>query len=170
MSLSSPADFKLRYDLRALGDLVGDTGTQVSSSGLNSDTVLQQMLDDAYAEMVTSLIVGQRYSETDLTSLTGASLNYAKRIECDIALDLLYRRRLYGKKNDAADAASTQAIAHLKNLSQGIEMFNVVAQMAASVPVTTGPTTTQLTNLNTIRRRTGTTSPYFPTTPLPGDR
>ena len=167
MSLSTPADFKLRYDARILGDLVNDTGSQISPTGLDTDTVLQQMLDDAYGEMVASLLVGARYSEADLASLTGASLNYAKRIECDLALYELFKRRVYSKASPATDAIIERAVNHIKNLSNGAEVFSLPTTAAASKVVVTGPTTTQLRNLNTIRRRTNN---YFPTTPQPDNR
>jgi hypothetical protein len=167
MSLSTPDDIKTRYDLRPMGDLVADDGTAVGGTGLDTDTVLQQMLDDAYGQMVAALLVGGRYTELDLAALTDASLAHAKRIECDLAIRLLHDRRLYGKPTEALDRIYDRADKHLKALSSGEQIFSVAANISASVPQTTGPTTMQLQSLNLIR---GRTKNYFPVTPNPFDR
>lgn len=167
MSYSTPAEFKQRYDLRLLGDLVADDGTQVSSAGLDADAVLQTCLDDAQGAIQAALLRGKLYSTDDLSHLTAPSSNYLKRMECDIALRYLYDRRVYSKPSEELDKIEDRAQKHLKALQNGESIFDVARNSPAQTVQTTGPTTVQLENLYSVRRRT---QHYFPQTPMPGNR
>ncbi len=168
MSFSTPADFKARYDLRILGDVVADNGTQVTGTGLDTDANLQCALDDACGEMLAALMAGGRYSRADLTSLTDESANYLKRIECDIALRLVVDRRTYGRPSETFDRVYSRATEHLKLLRSGENIFDLVAAQTASVPSVTGPTVVQLDNLNLPSRRAQ--GHLFPRVPNPYNR
>jgi phage gp36-like protein len=167
MSYATPANMQARYDARLLGDLVTDSGTAASASAQLTDANLQAALDDASGAIDAALLNGQRYSATDLSGLTGNSQKHLIRMTCDIAIVYLVDRRAYHKMNETLERIMVRAQGFLKQLKDGDNIFDVPAQIAASVPVTTGPTTQTLVNLNSIRRQTRN---YYPTEILPGNR
>lgn len=167
MSFATPADLKTRYDERLLGQLVRDDGTKASSTALDTDTILQAALDDAAGDIVSACIVGQRYSEDDLNSLAGYSLDHLKRINCDVAMRYLADRRVHAKANEAIERIMERGEKYIKRLQDGETLFNLTAQVAAAVPKVAGPTTQTLRNLNSITRRTRN---FYPDEILPGNR
>jgi phage gp36-like protein len=167
VSYATPTDIKARFDARVIGDLVGDVGTRVDATGLNTDTVLQACLDDASGAIDAALLSGQRYIPTDLAGLTGSSAKHLVRITCDVAMMYLADRRVYAKRNETVEKIVERSLTYLKQLASGEDLFYIPAAVAAAAPVTTGPTTTTLENLNSIRRRT---RKYFPTEVLPNNR
>jgi len=86
-------DMIARFDVRTLGDLVGDAGTRMNATQLQADANLQAALDDAAGEILDALTQNDRYSEDDLDSLTGRSQNTLKRMNVAIAMGYLSQRR-----------------------------------------------------------------------------
>lgn len=158
MAYATPADMKLRFDARVIGDLVDDTGQQVDSDSLDSDAVLAVMLDDASGDIDSALSVGQQYTPTDLAALTGNSLSHLVRITCEIALAYVFRRRGFFP-SDEHKAMMELAESHLDRIRQGINVFNVPNRDDASLIDTAGPSLLTWDNMNLIRDRTKN---YFP--------
>ena len=167
MSFSSPSEFLQRYDARIFGDVVRDDGNQATPEELLDDPNLQAALDDASGDITASCLVGERYSPADLAALTGNSLFLLKRICCDVAVAFLLRRRPSGDP-DSDGKRMEIAETHLERLRKGEQVFYRGDGIdAAGVIDTTGPTTLQLYQLNTIRRRTNN---YYPAGALPFNR
>lgn len=167
MSYATPEDFLTRYDARIFGDVVRDDGSQATPAELLADLNLQAALDDASGDIEAACLVGERYTPDDLAALTGNSLYHLKRICCDIAVAYLLRRRP-SDNAEADDARMELAEKHLNKLRTGENVFwrgDDVDQ--AGAPDTTGPTTVQLQQLNTIARRTQN---YYPAPLLPFNR
>lgn len=167
MSYATPADFLKRFDARVFGDIVKDDGVQATAVELLTDENLQASLDDASGDIESACLVGERYMPDDLAALTGNSLNHLKRICCDIAAAYLLRRRP-SNDPDRDTERMEQAEKHLMRLRSGETVFyrgDDVDQ--AGVPDVTGPSTVDLQNLNTIRRRVNN---YYPAGALPYNR
>ncbi|MCP4783364.1 MAG: DUF1320 domain-containing protein [Fuerstiella sp.] len=115
-------DLTARFDTRSIQQLVSDTGTPVLPSDLATDANLAAALDDAEGEVVANLLVGGRYTTTELAALTGTALAYLKYIICSIAmLHLLSRRpavnaKLYEQLKELRET-------HLKALQDGHAIF-----------------------------------------------
>jgi len=153
MAYATAADLILRKDSRTLGDLVSDAGTRVSEAGLASDTKLAAALDDASGQVDAALLRGGMYQPADLTSLTGNSLAYLKRITCDIAFWLLWERRPAYDDNPRRDAAQERAEEHLDNLRTGKAIFDVPANIEAGKAEITGPSRVAIQDLNLLADR-----------------
>lgn len=167
MSYASPEEFLSRYDARIFGDVVRDDDTQATPQELLVDPNLQAALDDASGDIEAACLFGERYTPDDLAGLTGNSLFHLKRICCDIAVAYLLRRRP-SDNAEADDARMELAEKHLAKLRTGENVFwrgDGVDQ--AGVTDTTGPSTVQLIQLNTVMRRTQN---YYPSVPMPFNR
>jgi phage gp36-like protein len=119
---TTAADLTARFDARSIQQLVSDTGTPVLPSELTTDVKLIAALDDAEGEVTANLLVGGRYTTTELAALTGTALAYLKYIICNIAmLHLLGRRpainaKLYEQLKELRET-------HLKALQDGHAIF-----------------------------------------------
>lgn len=91
MSYATITDFTNAYDSRILGDLVSDSNVRVIQ--LFGNPVLQAILDQAAGQIDTAAYQSQRYSNLDLTSLTGQDLAVLVRLNVDIGYGLLRQRR-----------------------------------------------------------------------------
>lgn len=166
-SFATPAEFLQRYDARIFGDVVRDDGNQATAEELLDDPNLQAALDDASGDIESACLVGERYLPADLAALTGHSLFHLKRICCDIAVAFLLRRRP-SDDPDRDTARLELAEKHLERLRTGEMVFyRGDGADQGGTPDTTGPTTVQLQELNTIRRRTNN---YYPAGALPFNR
>lgn len=135
MPHASATDFKRRYDERRLGQLVKDDGTQASSSALDSDTILSEMLDDATSMVNSHVLRGNRYTAEDLAALTGSDAKLLVRLTCDLAYGLLVQRRGFSAQELASLApAYDRALQTLQQLADGVLVFNVEAVRAAGRP------------------------------------
>lgn len=153
MPYATPADLLKRFDARTVGDLAADDGKRVVPSALLTDPNVSAVLDDASGEIEAALLQGERYSATDLANLTGNSQQYLKRICCEIAFGLLWRRRPWADDQQRLDAIK-RADEHLERLRKGERVFDVVAVKDAGLPDVTGVTIADLENLNLLRDRT----------------
>lgn len=126
MSYATIADFKLRYDIRRIGDLVNDDETRATSAELDSSTTLQACLDDAHSMIDSACLLGKRYTADDLSGLTGTDAALLKRICCDLAYGLLVRRRGFteGEVSKLAPGYG-EAVAILRQLRLGELVFVV---------------------------------------------
>ena len=153
MAYASPQDFIDRYDVRVVGDLASVDGTQVSQVGLLTNARLLQCLEDAEGEINSAVLVGQRYSTTDLAAMTGADAAHLQRICCEIAWYLLLSRRWYVVSGEHLKLAVEKYADHLEMLRAGKRVFNIVDVKEAGLPTMSQPSSVQINNLNTIAAR-----------------
>lgn len=166
MAYATVAQLLQRFDYRDIADLVSDTGSPVAQGSLATDANALAALNDASGEVETALLMGGRYTTTDLAGLTGNSLYHLIRMTCDVAIALLFARRplyAFDKYKDARELAEK----HLDRLRKGEAVFNLSDMAAASVPSVDGPTTIEYQNLNLVRDRVHN---HYPRRYLPNNR
>lgn len=166
MAYATGEDLIARYDARDIGGLVSDDNNQVSPIDLPDDPYVAQSLEDASGDVESALLVGNRYSTTELAGLTGNSLATLKRIVCDIAMSYLLGRRA-GQDPARLEGQAKLAYAHLERLRKGENVFNLDDQKLAGAPTIDGPTLATYNRLNMLRDRTRN---YYPARRTPGDR
>lgn len=129
-SFVTTANFLTRYDWRLIAQMVSDTGTADSQGAVATDPNLLQILQDASGEVLMYAIQGGRYSQTDLDNLTDISKAQLQRLVSDIAIWFIVLRR--GLPVDEYPQCRL-ALEMLKLISEGEEIFNVQANIDASV-------------------------------------
>jgi phage gp36-like protein len=152
MAYATPADLISRKDRNDVGQLCGDDKRVVSPVDLTTNQPCLDALADASGDIEAALLVGNRYTVADLTTLTGNSLALLKRICCDIAMSLLLDRRPGwnpAKSKEIRDLANDR----LERLRKGENTFNIQASLDAGEPVVDGPTMMEYDRLNLIRDR-----------------
>lgn len=166
MSFATPTQLTQRCDVRMLGDLVGDDGVRVGLPELLTNANLQAALDDASGEMLAALLQGKRYSSADLATLTGDSQKYLVRLNCEIALGLLWERRGY-YEDDRREEAMARSRKALERLRRGETVFDVEGVKDAGLPSVSTPSRVTLENLNLTvdEARRG----FYPARRLPGE-
>lgn len=163
-ALATPADMLKRIDARELGDLVGDAGVRVAPSDLLTHPNMQVALDDAWGEILSVLTAGERYSETDLLSLTSDSLQYLVRVNCKVARKNLWERREWTGDDDKREEAIGAAQNALEDLRKGKKVLTMAAAEAGISKIKTPSVhTIQTTNLVVDNARRG----YYPSRRLP---
>lgn len=160
MAIASGSDFTDRFDIRLIGDLATDRGETLSEEEVKTHPSVLTALDDAMGEMVVALVVGQRYGESDLLGLTGYSLSHAKRINCDIAMALMIKRRPIVSEEQAAEIAK-QSRDHLRRLRDGENVFGIPEVVESGNLSLATPSSVDITNLNLLTERMGR---FFPDT------
>lgn len=166
MAFATPAQIVQRFDVRMLGDLVGDDGLRIGPSELLVHPNLQTALDDAAGEMLAALLQGKRYTAADLAALTGDSQKYLIRLNCEIALGLLWERRGYFD-DDRRDEWMDRSRKALNRLRTGEIIFDVDGVKGAALPNVSTPSRVTIENLNLTvdEARRG----FYPARRLPGE-
>jgi len=168
MSYATPTQFRERIDVRMLGDLAADDGTQVSSSGVLSDGNIQAALNDGSGDIEAALRMARRYTVAQMAALAANTNFKLVRINVDLAVGYLVDRRLYGKADETLKRIMDRGREELKALADGHLVLEVDDALDAGLPSVTGPTTAQLDNLNMISRTAGMR--FYPQQFLPGNR
>jgi phage gp36-like protein len=165
-ALATPADMIKRFDVRELGDLVGDTGVRVLQPDLLTHANLQAALDDAYGEMLSVLTVGDRYTLADLAALTGDSKQYLIRVNCKLARKNLWERRDWSGDSDKRENAIEEGRLALDELRSGKKVLNT-ASADAGIPSIRTPSVSVIrtTNLVVDNARRG----FYPSRRLPSN-
>jgi hypothetical protein len=135
------ADLLVYGDIRTINDLVNDIGVRESE--------LTSLLTAASGEVDAAIRKGDRYSETDLSGLTGNALAYLKRITSAVALSLLCERRP-GMYPELADKFHERARGLLKRLATGDDVFALESQQAKSHPTVDGPSLAEMSRMNDL--------------------
>jgi hypothetical protein len=172
MAYASAADLQEYYDWREIGDLISDSGEQVSAldqvtAGNMYHTRLSRFLDRASGEVEAALLRGGRYTPTDLAGLTGNARELLRGIVCEfVVLYLFERKPLY--KPDMLEQFRKAKTERLGLLASGTNIFGgLPAAAEAAKPAVDGPslvTYTDYLNLVTDRVR------GYPARALPGNR
>ena len=164
---AAPTDFFERYDVRDIGQLASDNGSEIPESALATDANVLTALDDASGDIDTALVVSNRYLTTELEGLTGNSLAKLKRITCDLAMAYMLGRRPAADP-EKLEAFEKRATTHLERLRNGENVFNLADQKSAGNPSIDGPTLVRFDDhLNLVRDRVNN---YYPARRLPGNR
>lgn len=164
MAYATAAQMLERFDARMLGDLVDDTGSQVSSGDLLSDDNLAAALDDASGEIDAAIRASDRYTETELSSLSQTN-KHLVRLTCVLALrNLVNRRPHMVRLDDKHEKMIERAEQSLEDLRSGKNILDINTHDDAGNPDIDGPTTLELNQLYTTRRQT---KRVYPTSILP---
>lgn len=155
---ATASDLKSRYDARTLGMLVSDTGTAIPEDSLANDTNISTALQDASGWVDSYALRAKRYTASNLSSLTGNSLNLLKRVVCDIAFALLVQRRPYAVPRDQL-VSYQSALDMLEQIRLGQRVFAVDAVLEAGTAFQQPKDRTTVLNQNLLRDR----SKVFPT-------
>lgn len=162
-----PVDLQQRYDPREIGDLISDSGEQISAVdqvtlGTTPNKILLQILADACGDVDSSLMAAGRYANTDLYGLTGNSLSQLKRIVCELAIAYVFERKPTYNSPRMEQYSKSKA-AHLDRLGSGVNIFNLPLVVLAGQPQDAGPSVIDYaTNLNLLTDRVRT----YPARPL----
>jgi len=100
-SYCSAAEFVKRYDVRSIGDRLGDTGVRVDATSALTDPNLAVLLRQASGMVEEACFRGRRYTPDDLTTLllsgtppgTSAGADRLRGLVADLTLWLVYNRR-----------------------------------------------------------------------------
>jgi phage gp36-like protein len=160
MGYATGADMLQRYDARLLGDLVSDDGTQVSVANLPTNGNLVALLTDAQAAIDAALFVGNRYTVAQLTTLSTTAQSFLRRLNCDLCLIYLKRRR--GVFNSEKDGdLLKECDARIKGLRDGEDLLMqaVDTEAQASTLELDAPTMIPVLRRQTIRNQVRN---YFP--------
>jgi phage gp36-like protein len=155
-----PDDLISRYDRRLIADLATDEGETLPAEDLGDHPAVLTALQDASGEMLVALAQGGRYTVDQLEGLSGYALHHRKRICCDIAMNLLMKRRPIVDEERAA-AIAKQSREHLKSLAAGENVFGLEEHIDAGMLELSTVSTVEIENLNLLPTRMGR---YFPDT------
>jgi phage gp36-like protein len=123
-------DFVARYDVRLIGDLVSDTGSQVPAGSVPANSNLLAALTDASSAVDAAVFVGNRYTPAQMASLSDTAAAFVRRLACDLTLIYLKRRR--GRFDADKDAALLKEVnATLDSLRKGDDLLLVDNQTEA---------------------------------------
>lgn len=169
-SYATGAEFLARYDARLIGDLVRDDGQQEDAGSLPIHTNLLTALNDAYGQIVAAMVYGNRYTlaQLDPANLSVPSLSFLKRLNCDLALILIKRRRgRFDSEKDAALLKETQQ--QIKDLKTGdLQLLATTDDHAQAATISMAqPELIPVTARNSIRFNTKN---YYPQYPYNGKR
>lgn len=133
-SYCSPTVFQTFYDVRQIGDLVKDDNTRPTATALLTDANVQKALDVASGEIESACLVAQKYTPSDLNTLTAMSLASLQKLCADLAFwHLTLRRFPDTQPNEAYKAAQEK----LERLRLGERIFGLQENMDAGNPDTT---------------------------------
>lgn len=117
----SAAEFLNRYDRRTVAKLCSDTGEAIVDGALEANTNLAAALAQASGRVESASLVGERYTPTDLASLTGNAAAHLAGIVADLAYPILARRR--PKENVEVPPQAKEAEEWLEALARGMRIF-----------------------------------------------
>lgn len=160
MAFAQTSDLLKRYDWRLIADLSTDEGVSQTEAETLANANVSEALEDASGEIVVALQSGRRYTEADLTGLSGYSQQHLKRVCCDIAMYLLIKRRPIVDEDQTA-AIAKQAREHLRKLGDGENVFGIQENIDAGSLSLATPSTIEVEQLNLVTERM---SRFFPRT------
>lgn len=144
---ATTAQLSSRYDQRTLGDLASDTGTRVPANQLSTSQPILDALQDAAGMIEAACSVGNRYTPADLLTLTGNGAAFLTRLNCDLAIGLLFQRR--PDKGDPPKQVET-AWRLLDALEAGHMVFGLLEAAEAGQPTDVVETSQDVYNRNGV--------------------
>lgn len=130
-SYATPADFRLAYDVRVLGQFADDTNTPLSAGAIDADAAIAAALQQASGRVESSAMIGARYRPEDLSALSGNARAWLVRLVVDVGYEYLRRRRGHPEQ---PTAAYFEALKDLDRLQAGDAVFGTAEAASASVP------------------------------------
>lgn len=152
MSYATPADLIARKSASTLGALASDSGAEVAAGELATNSKILAALISASGAVEAALLVGGRYSVSDLTGLPTNAAGYLKQIVCDIAMAYLYARKPTYSSDDYKAALDLQET-HLERLRKGQNIFNIDQVIDAGAPSVASPSVAEIQSQLLIRDR-----------------
>ncbi|MAI41372.1 MAG: hypothetical protein CMP95_02825 [Gammaproteobacteria bacterium] len=154
MAYATGDDLALRYDIDWVGDLATDNRESLSRGAVASHPAVQVALDGASGQVQAALIQGGQYSVDDLATLTGVNKAYLADLVCGLAIIRLWERRSEAVP-DNAETIQAKWWGLIEKLEKGGNIFDLPAQIDATIVDHTGPTAVQLQNRNdmTVRNK-----------------
>lgn len=157
-SYATVADLQDYFDWREIGDLISDSNEKISAldqvtTGNVYNTRLLRFLQRASAELESVVLKGGRYSVTDLTGLTGNSLELLKAITCEFVMVYLYERKPFWNP-ERMESYRKVKTERLEKFAKGANIFNLPLVIEAGQASVTGPSTIDYsTNYNLVTDR-----------------
>jgi phage gp36-like protein len=152
MAYATVDDFVAAFDEQTLRDLASDTGIPVES--LSTSTAVTTALDAGAGRIEAACLVGEMYTDSDLTALTGNPAALLKRLNSEAALLYLIARRPEKYGSDYFKALDERLEKYLTQLRAGDRLFPTDAAVSAGLPEIDGPTAVTYERLNMITSRT----------------
>lgn len=150
-----------RYDVDLIGDLAQDTREDMEREAVATHPNVLAALLDASGDVDASMLAGGRYTPTQLSTLSGNSLNHLIRITCAIAMALLIERRPDRVNLELAEGLRKPAKAHLEALRRGENVFGIQEVIESGTIDLATVSTVDINNLNLLP---GRMPRYFPGT------
>lgn len=158
MAYADGYDLVARYDIDVIGDLATDEREPLDRDVIPTHPHVLVALEDAAGEMDVALQAGGMYTPAQLAAMTGNSLNHRKRINCAIAMALLFERRP-GVRMDNREEIVKNARGHITALRRGENVFGIPEHIDAAVMELATVSSVEIDQLNLLPNRM---EPYFP--------
>lgn len=154
MAYATGDDLALRYDIDWVGDLATDNRESLSRGAVATHPAVLVALDGASGQVQAALIQGGQYSVDDLATLTGVNAAYLADLVCGLAIIRLWERRSEAIPSNA-EAVQAKWWGLIEKLEKGGNIFDLPAQLDATIVDHAGPTAVQLQNRNdmTVRNK-----------------
>lgn len=162
LSTSTPycdaASLVVYHDWQQVADMVRDgdgprpTRASLLDAASAPGSLLQSLLLAASGEIESACLVGDRYEPLDLQAMTGAGLEYLKRLTADLAFWRLSQRRQPNTGDPKSVPGAEQALEELRRLRDGEAVFGLRESAEAGLPevvtpdVLKGPQTVVIAN------------------------
>lgn len=148
-----PADMLVFYDANKVGELSSDTGTAATAAELANSastpySIVIRAIRSAASDLDTHCQQGKRYTRSDLEAIIAAALaapsDEAKQkraatiqqVVADLTFGYLMARRGYSAAQmDALAPRYREALTVLEQLANGTTVFDLDANLAASIPI-----------------------------------
>lgn len=154
MAYATGDDLALRYDIDWVGDLATDNRETLSRGAVATHPAVLVALDGASGQVQAALIQGGQYSVEDLSTLNGVNAAYLRDLVCGLAIIRLWERRSEAVP-DNAETIQAKWWGLIEKLEKGGNIFDLPAQVDATIVDHAGPTAVQLQNRNdmTVRNK-----------------
>jgi phage gp36-like protein len=141
---ATSTDFTNRYDSRVVAQLSNDT----NSTSANS-LIIAALLADAASEIRAACLRGGIYTTDQLDALNNSGDTQLVRLNCDVAIKLLAKRRV-GDIPQAVKDIVRRTEEFLDALRTGKKVLNISTNRAADLPAMVNTTGDQRYNLGDL--------------------
>lgn len=147
MAYASFTDLRNRFDVRVIAKFASDTSVAVPLAALPTNARVTTALQDASGLIMSACVKGKRYSAETLTALAADTDNGAllRQMTCVLAMGALVSSRVAGVDEiDELVHGYKTALDNLNDLRGGGLVFNLPNTLTATLPLATGPSTTDI--------------------------
>lgn len=150
---ASPANLQAYCDWREVGELITDSNETLSGNDQTTNPILIELLNLGAGEIEANLMVSGMYTIAQLQALTGNSLELLIAMNCSLTLFWIYNRKPLQNQEKWKLYREMRKEA-LKDLSTGINVFNITANINAGTPEAKGLSTVEYADSGLV--------PYYP--------